>query len=78
MGTLLFPLLKLIIEDWILSNKLIRLSPFSPHPNPKITIRTLVDGAVIKEQLPGTEFLPLAYFLPWAAARAGTDITFST
>ncbi len=48
-----------------------KLSLFPPHPNPKITIRPLVDGAVIEEQLPGTEFLPPAHFLPWAAARGG-------
>jgi hypothetical protein len=29
---------------------------FPPHLNPKITIRTLVDGAVMEEQLPGQSF----------------------
>jgi hypothetical protein len=40
-------------------------------PKSKNIIRPLVDGAVIEEQLPGTEFLPPAHFLPWAAARGG-------
>jgi hypothetical protein len=44
---------------------------FPPYPNPIITIQPLVDGAVIEEQLSGTEFLPPAHFLAWAAARAG-------
>jgi hypothetical protein len=46
-------------------------SPFPLHPQRKITIWLIVDGAVIEKQLPGTEFLPPAYFLPWAAAKTG-------
>jgi hypothetical protein len=41
---------------------------FPLHHRPKLARQPQLDGAVIVKQLQGTEFLPTAHFLPWAAA----------